>query len=89
MATVEESLDFLGHEQNVSAQPLNEAERAQILSLADRLAKPELGYLDRLAVVTQIKRVLGWKEVNGNKVEKMTSEHLLRSLHEASSPSRV
>jgi integrase/recombinase XerD len=89
MASVEESLDFLGHEQDESTLPLNGDERARILAFADRLTRPELGYLERLAVVKQMKRILAGEGVNGNNVEKMTSEHLSRSLHEAGSPSRV
>ncbi len=89
MASVEESLEFLGYGQDERTRPLNGDERARILTFADSLARPDIGYTERIAVVTQIKRVLGWKEVNGNNVERMKREHCQRSLHEARSPSRV
>lgn len=89
MASVEESLDFLCHEEGDITRPLNEDERARILVFADMLARPELEYLERLAVVTQIKRVLTGEEVNEIKVEQLSSACFQCSQHEAMSPSRL
>jgi hypothetical protein len=75
MASVEEQLDFLGDQQDESTLPLNGDERARILEFADRLARPDIGYTERIAVVTQIKRVLASEEIGVIQVERLSSEY--------------
>jgi integrase/recombinase XerD len=89
MATVEKSLEFLGDQGGESTLPLNGDERTRILAFVDRLSSPDLGYMERLAVVTQIRRVLTGEEVNKIEVEQLSSACFQCSQHETRATSRV
>ncbi len=89
MATIEERLDFLGDQRDESTLPLNGDERARILAFVDNLTKPDLGFIERVDVVTQIKRVLAGEEFNKVNVERLPREYFTRSQHEARSLSSI
>jgi len=84
MEDIEVHMNFLGNHQDENNRTLNDDERAQLMVLADDLAQPELGYMERLEIVARIQFVL---RNNGNGMYKMlrSKGHLIEvRLHQNS-----